>query len=51
MKSNLKESIIENLDLIDVDMPSGLFVCSDPTLLKNNAHLLYIIFLSTYAHQ
>lgn len=51
MKSNLKESIIENLGLIDVDTLSGLFVCSDPTLLKNNAHLLYIIFLPIYVYQ
>jgi hypothetical protein len=44
MKSNLKESIIENLGLMDVDTPSGLFVCSGPTILNNDAHLLYITF-------
>lgn len=46
MKSNLKESIIENLGLMDVDIPSGLFVCSGPKILNNNAHLPYINFLS-----
>lgn len=44
MKSNLKESIIENLGLMDVDIPSGLFVCSGPKILNNNAHLPYIKF-------